>query len=140
VAVEAEQRDARASAAELLRQRHAHLEEATDEGAESIRAGLQADLERLEADQDLTGLARDRRGDELREQARERMAQLRSGYEQRRRELDLQVRQAAFGTVPSNAAGVTAYRDAVDRAMRIANADEPARSGSATLRCCAGLR
>jgi hypothetical protein len=111
-------------AADLLRQRHAHLEAGTDEHAEKIRAGLHDRLDKLEQDQDLTDLAKRDRGDELRQQARERMGELRSGYEQRRRELDLQVRQAAFGAAPSSPSGVTAYRDAVDRASKLERPSE----------------
>jgi hypothetical protein len=111
-------------AADLLRQRHAHLEEGTDERAEKIPAGLHDQLDKLEQDADLTDLAKRDRGDELRQQARERMQELRTGYEQRRRELDLQVRQSAFGTAPSSPSGVAAFRDAVDRASKLERPSE----------------
>jgi hypothetical protein len=106
-------------AADLLRARHQHLEQGVDANAEKIREKLHQDLDTLEQGADLTDLAKRDRGDELRQQARERMGELRTGYEQRRRELDLQVRQAAFGAAPTSAAGVTAFRDAADRASSL---------------------
>ena len=44
--------------------------------------------------------------------------------EERRRALDPQTRQAAFGTVPSSLPGVTSLRDAVGRAARLERADD----------------
>jgi hypothetical protein len=116
--------DSRQQAAELLRQRHEHLEEGADEKAEKIRAGLYGQLEQLEQDETLSDLGRRDRGDQLRQEAREQMTELRTGYERRRRELDLQARQSAFGAAPTSGAGVTAFRDAVDRASRLERADE----------------
>jgi hypothetical protein len=120
-------------AADLLRQRHAHLEEGTDERAEKIRAGLHDQLDKLEQDADLTDLAKRDRGDQLRQQAREQMGELRTGYEQRRRELDLQVRQSAFGSAPTSPAGVAAFRDAVDRASKLERRAEAQQSMRAAI-------
>jgi hypothetical protein len=106
-------------AAELLRQRHEHLEQGVDEQAERVRAKLHDQLDKLEQNHDLTELAKRDRGDELRQQARKQMQELRTGYERRRRELDLQVRQSAFGTAPRSPSGVAAFRDAVDRASKL---------------------
>jgi hypothetical protein len=115
-------------AAELLRQRHHHLEQGVDENAEKIREKVHRDLEKLEQDDSLSDLGRRDRRDQLRQQAREQMQNLRVGYEQRRRELDLQVRQAAFGAAPTSAAGVTAFRDAVDRAARLERREDTQRA------------
>lgn len=111
-------------AADLLRQRHEHLESGTDEQAERIREKLHGSLAELEQDTDLTALAKRERGDLLRQEARQQMDDLRAGYEQRRRDLDVQARRAAFGAAPDGAAGLVAHRDAVDRAQRLDRADE----------------
>jgi hypothetical protein len=103
----------RTSAAGVLKGRAERLDAETDERANDIRHRLQRSIEAL--DPDLAHDARRQREEALREDAQDRMTELRHNYDARKQELRLQAHRAAFGSIGQGADAI-AYRDAADRA------------------------
>jgi hypothetical protein len=108
-----------ARAALLLTERADGLQQEASATADRIRNRLRRELERVEVDQDLNEVAKQRRADELRERARETMLAARSEYEARRLTLAEQARRACFGSAPARGSQLAAFRDAADRAARL---------------------
>jgi len=94
------------------------LETDTDGQAEQIRDRLQRSVEAL--DRDLAPEARRHREDALRQEAQDRINELRQNYESRKHELRLQAHRAAFGSL-GYGADATSFRDATDRAAALAD-------------------